>query len=133
MSVEDIQELDKGDVSQNMTASSAENYSKEQEELNVERKPCFISPKQTILKMNDITNDSVPVYFVHCQGRNIWVAKWLALLTSDLEVLGSNTAGGRIQLMHYEGHAKSSVTNRLPWFYPRYILKCFSALEWCVK
>ena len=23
----------------------------------------------------------------------------------------------------YEGHAKSSVTNRLPWFYPCYILK----------
>ena len=33
----------------------------------------------------------------------------------------------------YEGPAKSSVTNRLPKFYPRYILKCFSALEWCVK
>ena len=33
----------------------------------------------------------------------------------------------------YEGHAKSSVTNRLPWFYPRYILKCFTALEWCVE
>ena len=33
----------------------------------------------------------------------------------------------------YEGPAKSSVTNRLPWFYPRYILKCFSALEWCVE
>ena len=32
----------------------------------------------------------------------------------------------------YEGPAKSSVTNRLPWFYPRYILKCFTALEWCV-
>ena len=23
----------------------------------------------------------------------------------------------------YEGRAKSSVTNRLPWFYPKYILK----------
>ena len=33
----------------------------------------------------------------------------------------------------YEGPAKSSVTNRLPWFYPRYILKCFTALEWCVE
>ena len=33
----------------------------------------------------------------------------------------------------YEGRAKSSVTNRLPWFYPRYILKCFTALEWCVE
>ena len=33
----------------------------------------------------------------------------------------------------YEGHAKSSVTNRLPLFYPRYILKCFTALEWCVE
>ena len=32
---------------------------------------------------------------------------------------------------HYEGRAKSSVTNRLPLFYPRYILKCFTALEWC--
>ena len=32
-----------------------------------------------------------------------------------------------------EGHAKSSVTSRLPWFYPRYILKCFTALEWCVQ
>ena len=29
----------------------------------------------------------------------------------------------------YEGHAKSSITNRLPWFYPRYILKCFTALD----
>ena len=35
--------------------------------------------------------------------------------------------------IRYEGHAKSSVTNRLPWFYPRYILKCFTALEWCVE
>ena len=34
---------------------------------------------------------------------------------------------------NYEGHAKSSVTNRLPKFYPRYILKCFTALEWCVE
>ena len=33
----------------------------------------------------------------------------------------------------YEGRAKSSVTNRLPWFYLRYILKCFTALEWCVR
>ena len=33
----------------------------------------------------------------------------------------------------YEGGAKTSVTNRLPWFYPRYILKCFTALEWCVE
>ena len=30
----------------------------------------------------------------------------------------------------YEGRAKSPVTNRLPKFYPRYILKCFTALEW---
>ena len=29
-----------------------------------------------------------------------------------------------------EGRAKSSVTNRLPLFYPRYIIKCFTALEW---
>ena len=33
----------------------------------------------------------------------------------------------------YEGRAKSSVTNRLPLFYLRYILKCFTALEWCVE
>ena len=33
----------------------------------------------------------------------------------------------------YEGHVKSSVTNRFPLFYPRYILKCFTALEWCVE
>ena len=33
----------------------------------------------------------------------------------------------------YEGRAKSSVINRLPWFYPMYILKCFTALEWCVE
>ena len=32
----------------------------------------------------------------------------------------------------YEGHAKSSITYRHPWFYTRYILKCFTALEWCV-
>ena len=31
----------------------------------------------------------------------------------------------------YEGRAKIYVTNRLPWFYPRYILKCFN--EWCVE
>ena len=38
------------------------------------------------------------------------------------------------QLTHlYKGRAKSSVTNRLPSFYPRYILKCFTALEWCVE
>ena len=33
----------------------------------------------------------------------------------------------------YEGRAESSVTSRLPCFYPRYILKCFTALEWCVE
>ena len=33
----------------------------------------------------------------------------------------------------YEGRAKSSVTNRLPYFYPRYVLKCFNTLEWCVE
>ena len=33
----------------------------------------------------------------------------------------------------YKGRAKSSVTNRLPKFYPSYILKCFTALEWCVE
>ena len=33
----------------------------------------------------------------------------------------------------YESPAKSSVTNRLPKFYPRYILKCFTALELCVE
>ena len=31
----------------------------------------------------------------------------------------------------YEGCAKSSFTNRLPLFYPWYILKCFTALQWC--
>ena len=31
------------------------------------------------------------------------------------------------------GRAKSSVTDRLPSLYPRYILKCFTALEWCVE
>ena len=30
--------------------------------------------------------------------------------------------------IYYEGRAKRSVTNRLPKFYPRYILKCFTAL-----
>ena len=35
--------------------------------------------------------------------------------------------------MLYEGPAKNSVTNRIPKFYPRYILKCFTALEWCVE
>ena len=34
--------------------------------------------------------------------------------------------------LRYDGRAKSSVTNGLPWFYPRYILKCFTALEWCL-
>ena len=33
----------------------------------------------------------------------------------------------------YEGRAKSSVTHRRPKFYPRYILKCFTALEWCIE
>ena len=35
--------------------------------------------------------------------------------------------------MYYEGRAKSFVTNRLPWFYRRNILKCFTALDWCVE
>ena len=38
----------------------------------------------------------------------------------------------RINNFMYEGRAKSSLTNRLPLFYPRYILKCFTALKWCV-
>ena len=33
----------------------------------------------------------------------------------------------------YEGRAKSSVTNMIPKFYPKYILKYFTALEWCVE
>ena len=33
----------------------------------------------------------------------------------------------------YEGRAKSSAINRLPLFYPMYILKYFIALEWCVE
>ena len=37
------------------------------------------------------------------------------------------------KLFQYEGPAKNSVTNRLPKFYPRYISKCFTALEWCVE
>ena len=36
-------------------------------------------------------------------------------------------------LFCYESRAKSSITNRLPKFYPRYILKCFTALQWCVE
>ena len=42
----------------------------------------------------------------------------------------------RILVVHtsiYEGPANSSVSNRLPSFYPRYILKCFTALEWCFE
>ena len=45
----------------------------------------------------------------------------------------ANVVIGDETWVHYEGRAKSSVTNRLPWFYPRYILKCVTALEWCVK
>ena len=36
-------------------------------------------------------------------------------------------------VLNYEGPAKSSVTNRLAWFYSRYILKLFTALEGCVE
>ena len=71
------------------------------------------------------------------------MAQPFAFSTSVHEVLGSNPTKGRFQLMliwhftvfHYKSRAKSSVTNRLPWFYPRYmyILKCFTALEWCVE
>ena len=45
---------------------------------------------------------------------------------------GGGTAGAcgvRTSRWGYEGPVKSSVTNRLPWFYPSYILKCFTALE----
>ena len=35
--------------------------------------------------------------------------------------------------IQYKVPAKSSVTNRLLKFYPWYILKCFTVLEWCVK
>ena len=50
------------------------------------------------------------------------------------ELLWSRYYGHFIEIYRaYEGPAKSSVTNRLPWFYPRYILKCFTALEWCVE
>ena len=38
-----------------------------------------------------------------------------------------------IKCWNHKGCAKSSVTNRFPKFYPRYILKCFTALEWCVE
>ena len=33
-------------------------------------------------------------------------------------------------MKNYEDRAKNSVTNRLPKFYPSYILKYFTALEW---
>ena len=39
----------------------------------------------------------------------------------------------RVNENQYEGPAKSSVTNRFLKFYPRYILKCFTVLEWCVE
>ena len=39
----------------------------------------------------------------------------------------------QVRPFKYEGRAKRSVTNRLPLFYPRYILKFFTALEWCVE
>ena len=42
-------------------------------------------------------------------------------------------APDNVLYLNYEGPAKSSVTNRLPKFYPRYILKCFTALEWSVE
>ena len=37
------------------------------------------------------------------------------------------------RVREYEGLAKSSVTNRLSSFYPRYISNCFTELEWCVE
>ena len=38
------------------------------------------------------------------------VAKWLALLASDLEVLGSNPTGGRIQLMTVQHFIEQSLS-----------------------
>ena len=61
-----------------------------------------------------------------------------AMQFAGLKALNSNESDDRHPVQNmlctlYEGHAKSSVTNRLPKFYPRYILKCFTALEWCVE
>ena len=44
--------------------------------------------------------DKVPFFF--SQTVNKLVAKWLALLTCDHEVSGSNPTGGRVQLMTVE-------------------------------
>ena len=62
-----------------------------------------------------------PVYW--SKDKN-WFKLWKSFPVTSVLVWGENW---------YEGRAKSSVTNRLPWFYPRYFLKCFTALEWCVE
>ena len=75
-----------------------------------------------------------------------WKGIFLKIWTSSFGLRQMKSCKAKVQLsvcIHavwlgpslstYEGHAKSSVTNRLPWFYPRYILKCFTALEWCVQ
>ena len=67
------------------------------------------------------------------------VAKDPSFLHADSEDRCEPSLGARhfvglvMRQLIYEGRAKSSVINRLPWFYPRDILKCFTALEWCVE
>ena len=68
-----------------------------------------------------------------CNTRTTAQIMYLCILVSALSRILKYRNSHKHGSKPYEGPAKSSVTNRLPWFYPRYIFKCFTALEWCVE
>ena len=72
----------------------------------------------------------VVLFFVRCLNYS-WLSLFQTLITQTI----AQVEVCLVQYLSsfYEGPAKSSVTNRLPWFYPRYILKCFTALDGCVE
>ena len=68
---------------------------------------------------------------VHARRRNVRTGLFISRSCAIITYCQRNCPYH--QWHSYEGCAKSSVTKRLPWFYPRCILKCFTALEWCVE
>ena len=69
MSIQEIQDIGKGGDNQDVTASSGGNLTVDRtHEAIIEKKPCFMPMKETVMKMNDVVNNNAPVYIVHCQG-----------------------------------------------------------------
>ena len=87
--------------------------------------------RKFLFKATSLGTNGVIVTKVHCTSckEDKYILKRIYPLEPWTDSLDTVLA----VLLEYEGPAKSSVMKRLPWFYSRYILKCFTALKWCVE